>query len=880
MKKRKMSYRTARLVLESAEVQVPVEVDQQYNIVTAMDGIELNPGTMVNVIKVTDKQIEFKVVDTESTYSTDYDTFVTHCQLQSNNVNEAYINEAMEGKHNDHGLLYNEKTNIWYENVKVSGKSFPIQLQITNSKDTAVGKMYDDSKFTKKTIDVFEKETGFKLLSKGSSGPLTVYTFDLNKSFKVDANSKSEVSSLIGKMKMGVTAAIKNVEVDESFVNEALSPADTTRLTAIISNTYAMVNYAHVLHNNDFDAPNVNAVHLALETLYTELPALADELGEACRFDYDITLDHTVVINEANPVKVCFDLRNDLLSLQKDMPGYINSMIDAINGLLTSVMYKMVRLGGLTKPTIAVVNEAEGTNFDELAKKWWDKMSRDDKMDILRNLRVKDSDVAIMSKCKWDDFHDHKLILKAYMRYADESAARGWSEYSTQERLNALKLAIMSDGLAYDAEDYVGKDLKDMPKELQAALEVVTAVNEAEGTNFDELAKKWWDKMSKDDKVKILKKLRVKDSDVEIMSKCKWSDFHDHLLILKGYMRYADESEAQDAYREFFRAKLEEFGAKSPAELSEDQKKDFFNQIKAEWPDAKAEMLNESTDNMVGSIFANYFAKAEDKKKSQVADMLDIEKTATPEQIAKAFDAATSNDQETCCKILSIDESKESDEANKVAFARAYADCNDIKKIQKIDEILLKAGQRVSTSIDVAFAAVKPEIQKQLCSTLGIDWMNESIDNYEFVENMPFTIGSIKRGEPIKVKVLSENGDSLKIEVTSKNDTRQKTIQNISIADVAWVYAKPTDESKQPAKKRSVLAALKYVNEELEVGAELKCLKDLVTTDGTVIPAESTVSYTGIDSNTNVATVTFGENSYAVTIPDLTAATQQMGPAI
>lgn len=561
MKKRKMSYRTARLVLESAEVQVPVEVDQQYNIVTAMDGIELNPGTMVNVTKVTDKQIEFKVVDTESTYSTDYDTFVTHCQLQSNNVNESYVDEA-------------------------------------------------------------------------------------------------------------------------------LSPADTARLTAIISNTYAMVNYAHVLHNNDFDAPNVNAVHLALETLYTELPALADELGEACRFDYDITLDHTVVINEANPVKACFDLRNDLLSLQKDMPGYINSMIDAINGLLTSVMYKMVRLGGLQKPAIAVVTEAE---------------------------------------------------------------ARGWSEYSVQEKLNALKLAIMSDGLAYEAEDYVDKDLKDMPKELRDALEVVTTVN---------------------------------------------------------------ESEAQDAYREFFRAKLEEFGVKSPAELSEDQKKDFFNQIKAEWPDAKAEMLNESTDNMVGSIFANYFAKAEDKKKSQVADMLDIEKTATPEQIAKAFDAATSNDQETCCKILSIDESKESDEANKVAFARAYADCNDIKKIQKIDEILLKAGQRVSTSIDVAFAAVKPEIQKQLCNTLGIDWTNESKSNV-----------------------------------------------NLN-------------------RKRSIIAALKYVNEELEVGAELKCLKDLVTTDGTVIPAESTVSYTGIDSNTNVATVTFGENSYAVTIPDLTAATQQMGPAI
>ena len=790
MKKRKMSYRTARLVLESTEVQVPVEVDQQYNIVTAMDGIELNPGTMVNVIKVTDKQIEFKVVDTESTYSTDYDTFVTHCQLQSNNVNESFVDESIDKAKVSKlvGSIYD------YGNEGHEQRLIPVYKKITKRANL-------ENADYKKIISAANEEELQDLYKVAMSQAKAIAKAE--KYSGVSDSDRDKMKELLEKE-----------FVNESLIDEALSPADTARLTTIISSTYAMVNYAHVLHNNDFDAPNVNAVHLALETLYTELPALADELGEACRFDFDITLDSTAVINEANPVKACFDLRNDLLSLQKDMPGYINSMIDAINGLLTSVMYKMVRLGGLTKPTIAVVNEAEGTNFDELAKKWWDKMSRDDKMDILRNLRVKDSDVVIMSKCKWDDFHDHKLILKAYMRYADESAARGWSEYSVQEKLNALKLAIMSDGLAYEAEEYVDKDLKDMPKELQAALEVVTAVNEAEGTNFDELAKKWWDKMSKNDKVKILKKLRVKDSDVEIMSNNKWADFKDHLLILKGYMRYADESEAQDAYREFFRAKLEEFGAKSPAELSEDQKKEFFNQIKAEWPDAKAEMLNESTDNMVGSIFANYFAKAEDKKKSQVADMLDIEKTATPEQIAKAFDAATSNDQETCCKILSIDESKESDEANKVAFARAYADCNDIKKIQKIDEILLKSGQRVSTSIDVAFAAVKPEIQKQLCSTLGIDWMNESKSNV-----------------------------------------------NLN-------------------RKRSIIAALKYVNEELEVGAELKCLKDLVTTDGTVIPAESTVSYTGIDSNTNVATVTFGENSYAVTIPDLTAATQQMGPAI
>lgn len=676
MKKRKMSYRTARLVLESAEVQVPVEVDQQYNIVTAMDGIELNPGTMVNVIKVTDKQIEFKVVDTESTYSTDYDTFVTHCQLQSNNVNEGYLDKLSDAKVKDVAIeigLYPNKA--MYDKKSAKELRDELSNELDDNKDKyqdLIARIVNECDESANTDwDAMQPTERMQLL-------------------KADGWNMSDIEQVMHKKFAEIKQTLQNEIIDALDADEALSPADTARLTTIISNTYAMVNYAHVLHNNDFDAPNVNAVHLALETLYTELPALADELGEACRFDYDITLDHTVVINEANPVKACFDLRNDLLSLQKDMPGYINSMIDAINGLLTSVMYKMVRLGGLAKPAIEVVTEA---------------------------------------------------------------AAHGWSEYSVQEKLNALKLAIMSDGLAYDAEDYVGKDLKDMPKELQAALEIVTAVNESADNN--KIAANIWASYSNDERKRIAK-LAGRESDINADWQKMLSDVQSDLkrvMVSDGDLKEdeCDESEVQDAYREFFRAKLEEFGAKSPAELSEDQKKDFFNQIKAEWPDAKAEMLNES---------------------------------------------------------------KESDEANKVAFARAYADCNDIKKIQKIDEILLKAGQRVSTSIDVAFAAVKPEIQKQLCKIVGIDWTNESKSNV-----------------------------------------------NLN-------------------RKRSIIAALKYVNEELEVGAELKCLKDLVTTDGTVIPAESTVSYTGIDSNTNVATVTFGENSYAVTIPDLTAATQQMGPAI
>lgn len=717
-----MSYRTARLVLESAEVQVPVEVDQQYNIVTAMDGIKLNPGTMVNVTKVTDKQIEFKVVDTESTYSTDYDNFVTHCQLQSNNVNESFVDESIDKAKVSKlvGSIYD------YGNEGHEQRLIPVYKKITKRANL-------ENADYKKIISAANEEELQDLYKVAMSQAKAIA-----KAEKYSGVSDSDRD----KMK----ALLEKEFVNESFVDEALSPADTARLTTIISSTYAMVNYAHILHNNDFDAPNVNAVHLALETLYTELPALADELGEACRFDYDITLDSSVVINETNPVKACFDLRNDLLSLQKDMPGYINSMIDAINGLLTSVMYKMVRLGGLTKPTITVVNES--------AESEWDAMSVSERQSFLTKAGWNMSDIE---QVQYDKFNKIKGTLQKEIVDAfddvNESKARDWSEYSTQERLNALKLAIMSDGLAYDAEDYVVKDLKDMPKELQAALEIVTAVNES--ADNDKIAANVWASYSNDERKRIAK-LAGRESDINADWQKMLSDVQSDLkrvMVSDGDLKEdeCDESEVQDAYREFFRNKLEEFGVKSPAELSEDQKKDFFNQIKAEWPDAKAEMLNES---------------------------------------------------------------KESDEANKVAFARAYADCNDIKKIQKIDEILLKAGQRVSTSIDVAFAAVKPEIQKQLCSTLGIDWMNES-----------------------------------------------KSTVNLN-------------------RKRSIIAALKYVNEELEVGAELKCLKDLVTTDGTVIPAESTVSYTGIDSNTNVATVTFGENSYAVTIPDLTAATQQMGPAI
>lgn len=42
-------------------------------------------------------------------------------------------------------------------------------------------------------------------------------------------------------------------------------------------------------------------------------------------------------------------------------------------------------------------------------------------------------------------------------------------------------------------------------------------------------------------------------------------------------------SELQKSYREYFGAKMEKFGVKSPAELDDDQKKEFFNEITKDW---------------------------------------------------------------------------------------------------------------------------------------------------------------------------------------------------------------------------------------------------------------------------------------------------------
>ena len=48
-----------------------------------------------------------------------------------------------------------------------------------------------------------------------------------------------------------------------------------------------------------------------------------------------------------------------------------------------------------------------------------------------------------------------------------------------------------------------------------------------------------------------------------------------------------EASELQKSYQEYFKTKLKKFGAESPADLDDEKKKEFFNEITKEWEKGK-----------------------------------------------------------------------------------------------------------------------------------------------------------------------------------------------------------------------------------------------------------------------------------------------------
>ena len=57
-----------------------------------------------------------------------------------------------------------------------------------------------------------------------------------------------------------------------------------------------------------------------------------------------------------------------------------------------------------------------------------------------------------------------------------------------------------------------------------------------------------------------------------------------------GMVREAElreQSDLQKSYQDYFKSKLDKFGVKSPADLSDEKKKEFFNEISKEWEKGK-----------------------------------------------------------------------------------------------------------------------------------------------------------------------------------------------------------------------------------------------------------------------------------------------------
>ena len=71
-------------------------------------------------------------------------------------------------------------------------------------------------------------------------------------------------------------------------------------------------------------------------------------------------------------------------------------------------------------------------------------------------------------------------------------------------------------------------------------------------------------------------------------------------------------SNLQKDWKDYFMEKLEKFGASSPAELSEEERKEFFNELKKDWE--KGEGVKEAETKLMG-VTEDKVESAEEFKK-------------------------------------------------------------------------------------------------------------------------------------------------------------------------------------------------------------------------------------------------------------------------
>lgn len=669
MKKRKLSISTAKFVVESAE---SLEATQQFSVVTEFKaGDNVVPaGKLVTIDNIKDNVIEFHTNDNvDVKLSAPESVFVVNTQLMSNEM----LNESIDGKQ------FAEK----FDKFDDKQKQVSIDLLDLSEKPSAdeIAKAFDAA--TTDTQESLCKQVG--IVDESIEDDAKSWYDNMSAEERAAAIdglghwSEKKFDELSADTQRAIVENFKaKDDLDESieFVNKApyaidgtnIKPGDAVKVEVVADGALAAAGEqvrikvsageesTELIVNKNDKQWVANVVDEAFDVSTVDASSLASMLLQS------ITEAHRIHLNnEFGPHVNKYAAHKILDDFYKGFPELVDSFVEQLryDGVtLTRSDYSWSDALIGMKELIAAIDAVYDT-VDSASKS---------ELDAIK---------SFLKKHAWMLENQAGFVAG---NVVVESWEDNYNDKSDMDKLSAIKVALMSDNLDYDAEYIKSLPVKDWPDEVKDAVQLVC------------------------------------------------------------------ESELQDAYRDFFKAKLAEYGVASPAELDAEQKSKFFSEIKKEWPDAKEE--------------------------------LDLDEAAE-------------------CPIK---------KANIFALSKAYTAEQNNETLAKIEELFAEAGVQGGLMFDKSAEQLDDANFAKLAKLLNVDLVTESI------------------------------------------------------------------VTKKPVRKRSFLMAQKFINENLEAGQNLTTTATLTTVDGYAIPANEQIALTSIDSNTNLAYVTYGENSYAVTYGDLIAA--------
>lgn len=735
MKKRKLSISTAKFVVESAE---SLEATQQFSVVTEFKaGDNVVPaGKLVTIDNIKDNVIEFHTNDNvDVKLSAPESVFVVNTQLMSNEM----LNESIDGKQ------FAEK----FDKFDDKQKQVSIDLLDLSEKPSAdeIAKAFDAA--TTDTQESLCKQVG--IVDESIEEDAKSWYDNMSAEERAAAIdglghwSEKKFDELSADTQRAIVENFKaKDDLDESieFVNKApyaidgtsIKPGDAVKVEVVADGALAAAGEqvrikvsageesTELIVNKNDKQWVANVVDEAFDVSTVDASSLASMLLQS------ITEAHRIHLNnEFGPHVNKYAAHKILDDFYKGFPELVDSFVEQLryDGVtLTRSDYSWSDALIGMKELIAAIDVVYDT-VDSASKS---------ELDAIK---------SFLKKHAWmlenqAGFVAGKVVV--------ESWEDNYNGKSDMDKLSAIKVALMSDNLDYDAEYIKSLPVKDWPDEVKDAVQLVC------------------------------------------------------------------ESELQDAYRDFFKAKLAEYGVASPAELDAEQKSKFFSEIKKEWPDAKEELdLDEA--------------------------LLDFKEDAR-----RIWKGLTAEERIKVAQTGGLDR----------MTAKRESDNNDLMVSELTMEAIIKGMQKLSYINEAAECPIKKANIFALSKAYTAEQNNETLAKIEEL----FAEAGVQGG-----LMFDKSAEQL----DDANFAKLAKLLNVDLVTESVV-------TKKPVRKRSFLMAQKFINENLEAGQNLTTTATLTTVDGYAIPANAQIALTSIDSNTNLAYVTYDENSYAVTYGDLIAA--------